>query len=53
MTIFHDPTGPLVEYDNGYLRISDLNPESHTKWRMSRAEMVRFGWRCIVASLRR
>lgn len=49
-TLFYSPLGPLVRYGNGTLQIQDLNPEVRTQWRMSRAEMIRFGWKCIVAS---
>lgn len=53
MTIFWHPTGPFVKYEDGFLHTEDLNPEVKTKWRMSRGEMLRFGWRCMVAALRR
>jgi hypothetical protein len=52
MTIFWHQTGPLVRYENGVLYIENLNPEMKTKWRMSRSEMLRFGWRSIIAALR-
>lgn len=51
-TLFLDHTGPLVRYDGDLLYIDDLNPQVETRWRMSRSEMFRFGWRCIVAALR-
>lgn len=51
MTLFWHPTGPLMRYQAKTLFIDDLNPEQHTKWRMSRFEMLRLGWRCIVAAL--
>jgi hypothetical protein len=53
MTLFRDNAGPLLQYQNGVLFISDLNPEMKTRWRMSCGEMVRLGWRCILASLKR
>lgn len=52
MTIFWHPTGPLVKYEGGLLLIEDLNPEMKTKWRMSRGEMLRFGWRCLLAAMK-
>jgi len=52
MNIFWHPTGPLVEFKDGFLHISDLNPEIKTKWRMSRWEMFVFGLRSIVAAAR-
>lgn len=52
MTLFMHPTGPLLQYADGTLHIADLNPEIKTQWRMSRMEMLRLGWRCILASLR-
>ena len=42
----------MVKYETGLLYIEDLNPEIKTKWRMSRGEMLRFGWRCLVAAVR-
>jgi hypothetical protein len=51
MTLFWHPTGPLLRYSGGVLLIEDLNPELRTRWRMSRLEMLRLGWRCIAAAL--
>jgi hypothetical protein len=53
MTIYMDQTGPLVEYKNGVLHIEDLNPHQLMRWQMTRSEMLRFGWRCLVAAVRR
>lgn len=53
MTIFSHATGAVVRYEEGVLYISDLNPEAHTRWRMSRYEMFKFGLRSIMASLAR
>ena len=53
MTLFFHPAGPCVQYRDGVLYIKDLNPEVNIRWRMSRMEMLAFGWRCIVASVRR
>ena len=52
MTLFWHPTGPLVRFDDGMLRIHDLNPEVETRWRMSRVEMMKLGFRCFWAALR-
>jgi hypothetical protein len=52
MTLYYCPCGPLIRYGNGLLQIQDLNPEVKTQWRMSRSEMLRFGWRCLVAAIR-
>jgi hypothetical protein len=51
MLLFYDPTGPLIQYADGMIEIHDLNPEIYTCWRMSRMEMLRLGWRCILAAL--
>lgn len=51
MTLYFHKTGPLIRYANGSLQVADLNPEVETSWRMSRWEMLAFGWRCIIASL--
>jgi hypothetical protein len=53
MKLFSDPTGPLVTFLDGILQIEDLNPSNKITWRMSRREMRRLGWRCIVASFSR
>jgi len=52
-TVYFDQSGPLLVYDGEILLISDLNPEIHARWRMSRKEMLRLGWRCILAALKR
>jgi hypothetical protein len=49
--MFCHSTGPLIKYERGFLFISDLNPEMKTKWRMSRGEMLRVGWRFLWAAL--
>jgi hypothetical protein len=52
-TLLFDPTGPLMRYSpDGMLHVEDLNPEVKTKWRMSRWEMFKLGWRCILAAAR-
>lgn len=53
MTLYQDQTGPLVYYTGGTFGIEDLNPHTSARWRMSRLEMLVFGWRCIVAALLR
>jgi hypothetical protein len=45
-------TGLLLKYENGFLRIEDLNPEIKTDVRLSRWEMLTMGLRCIRAALR-
>jgi hypothetical protein len=52
MRILSEETGPLIEYENGILHIEDLNPHQLMRWRMTRGELWRMGWRCIVAALR-
>ncbi len=51
MKLFYEPCGPLMTYRAGMLKISDLNPEVCTQWRMSRMEMLRLAWRCLLASV--
>jgi len=53
MTLYFDHTGPMLRYADGTLTISDLNPHTETQWRMSRLEMLKLSWRCLLASLRR
>jgi hypothetical protein len=48
--LYWDHTGPLINYIGGMLRVSDLNPETHIQWRMSRMEMLKLGLRCIKAA---
>ena len=52
-TLFWHPTGPLMMYGDGTLYIADLNPQVETRWRMSRADMLALGWKCIIAAVRR
>lgn len=52
MTLFWHPTGPLMKYQDGVLHVENLNPEVKTRWTMSRWEMVRLGWQCIIAACR-
>jgi hypothetical protein len=51
MTLFWHPAGPLMRYQHGALHIENLNPEIRTRWTMSRLEMLRLGWWCLVAGL--
>lgn len=50
MILFLDPTGPRLTYTEGVLYVSDLNPQVETRWRMSRWDMIKLGWRCIQAA---
>jgi hypothetical protein len=50
MTLFIDPTGPKLTYENGMLHVADLNPQIETRWRMTRWDMFKLGWRCIKAA---
>ncbi len=52
MTIFWANWGPLLRYQQGFLDIEDLNPEIKTRWRMSRWEMIKVGFRFMVAALK-
>lgn len=52
MTLFWDQTGPKIAYQDGVIEIEDLNPQVSMRWRMSRLEMLRLGWRCILTVLR-
>lgn len=51
--LFFDPSGPMMHYHSGLLTISDLNPQLETRWTMSRWEMVKLGFRCVLAAVRR
>lgn len=52
MRLFFHPTGPMMHYRDGLLKVSDLNPEVNTQWRMSRWEMVKTGFRFLIAAAR-
>ena len=52
MVLFMDHSGPLLAYRHGFLDVQDLNPELETRWRMSRWEMFKLGWRCLIASIK-
>ena len=51
MILFWHASGPKLSYTDGTLEVEDLNPEAKVKFRMTRMEMLRLGWRCIVAGL--
>lgn len=51
MTIYWHNTGPLVRFENGLLTVENLNPQTKTRWRMSRIEMIRFGIKAVIAAL--
>jgi hypothetical protein len=51
MTLFMCPSGPLLRYENGVLRVEDLNPEMKTKWRMTRGERFMTGLRFVLSTL--
>jgi len=53
MTLFWHSTGPLIRYEHGVLRVESLNPEKAVRFRMSRWEMFRLGWRCLGAVFHR
>jgi hypothetical protein len=50
MTLFWHPTGPRVTYADGLFKVENLNPQVDTQWTMTRGDMMRLGWRCIVAA---
>ncbi|GJE37872.1 hypothetical protein [Methylobacterium persicinum] len=56
--IFWAPEGPMLrvsfsEYKGFTLHIMDLNPEQHTRWALSRGELLRIGWGLIRSAFRR
>jgi hypothetical protein len=50
--LYMNRCGPLLAYENGMLRVEDLNPEMKTRWTMSRWEMFRTGLRFLLAAVR-
>lgn len=51
MILFIDETGPLIKYESDMLTIEDLNPQTMIRWKMSRLEMLKLGWRCLKAAV--
>lgn len=51
MTVFYDPTGPLLRVEGDTLFIADLNPEMQTRWAMSRWELFCSGMKLAFAGL--
>jgi hypothetical protein len=51
MTLFWDKTGPLVYYTGGTFGVEDLNPEAKMRWKMSRWEIFKMGFRCLRAAM--
>ena len=49
--VHFDKTGPMIRYDGETLHLSDLNPECHMHWRMSRGELLGIAARCMAAAL--
>jgi hypothetical protein len=49
MTLFFHNSGPMLRYEQSMLKIHDLNPEINTQWRMSRWEMIKLGFRFLIA----
>lgn len=49
--LFLAEEGPSLDYGDGTLYISDLNPQIETQWRMSRLELFTMGMRCVRASM--
>jgi len=52
MTLFWHSTGPMIRYNGGVLLVESLNPQSSVRFRMSRVEMLRLGWACLIATLK-
>ena len=48
-TLYVHPNGPHMEWTDGLLKISNLNPEVKTQWTMTRAQMFRLAWRVVLA----
>lgn len=51
MTLFWDPTGPLLRYELGYLEIHDLNPEHKVHWKVSRWELTKIALKALLAAV--
>lgn len=49
MIIYIHGTGPLIQYDEGQLIVSDLNPETMTRWRISRLDRLKAGLRFMAS----
>lgn len=50
--VYLHPAGPMLQVDSEHtLHISDLNPESKRKWRLSRWELFSIGWGLIMSAV--
>lgn len=50
-TLFFLHCGPMIQYGDGMLEVSNLNPEACIRFRMTRSEMLLFAFRCFVGAL--
>lgn len=51
MILFWHKTGPRLSWERECFKIDDLNPEAHIEWRMSRSELFKLGWQCMLAAM--
>jgi hypothetical protein len=51
-TIFFVPEGPMIRVGGGVIEISDLNPEVHLSWSLSRFEILKLAFGFMRAALR-
>lgn len=52
MLIHFDQAGPMMKYENGLLKIEDLNPEMKTQWRMGRLDLAAVAVKFILAAIK-
>lgn len=52
-TILFCNEGPMIKVGGGVVEISDLNPEAHLTWRLSRMELIRLGFGFLRAAFLR
>jgi len=52
MLIHFDKAGPMMKYVLGVLVISDLNPEASLTWRLKRWQMMKIGFRFLLAAIK-
>ena len=50
-TLYWRPEGQKITYQDGMLMISDLNPEAHMHWMVTRGELFWLAIRFFFASL--
>lgn len=52
-TLLFTNWGPMIRFDGKVIHVEDINPHIETKWNLTRWEMVKLGYRLIIAAIRK